>query len=72
LVEVVVSASKAQLKAVAVHPEPRWASLEEIFCRMSDHFLPEKAGKATVVAWRFSGGVGEGGFDRFRTVIEDG
>jgi SCP-2 sterol transfer family len=73
LVGVVAQASKEQLRAVAEHPELRWVFLEEIFLRMSDHFLPEKAAYTTaVVSWRFSGGIGQGGFDRFQTVIEDG
>lgn len=73
LVDVVGRASKEQLRAVASHPELRRVFLEEIFRRMSDHFLPEKAQYASVVVnWRFSGGNGDGGFDRFQTVIEDG
>ncbi|TNC26213.1 SCP2 sterol-binding domain-containing protein [Amycolatopsis alkalitolerans] len=73
LVDVVGRATKEQLRAVAGHPELRRLFLEEIFRRMSDHFLPEKAKYSCVVVnWRFSGGDGDGGFDRFQTVIEDG
>lgn len=73
LVDVVGRASKEQLRAVAEHPELRLVFLEEIFRRMSDHFLPEKARySSAVVNWRFSDGDGDGGFDRFQTVIEDG
>ncbi|WP_229880837.1 SCP2 sterol-binding domain-containing protein [Amycolatopsis bartoniae] len=73
LVDVVGRASKDQLRAVAEHPELRKVFLEEIFRRMSDHFLPEKAKYSSVVVnWRFSGGDGDGGYDRFQTVIEDG
>ncbi|WP_236790436.1 SCP2 sterol-binding domain-containing protein [Amycolatopsis sp. GM8] len=72
LVDVVRRASKEQLRAVAHHPELRRLFLEEIFRRMSDHFLPEKAKYSSIVVnWRFSGGEGDG-FDRFQTVIEDG
>ncbi|WP_414637607.1 SCP2 sterol-binding domain-containing protein [Amycolatopsis sp.] len=73
LADVVRRASKEQLKALAAHPELRRVFLDEIFRRMSDHFLPEKAKySSVVVTWRFSGGDGDGGFDRFQTVIEDG
>lgn len=73
LVDVVGRASREQLRAVAVHPQLRRVFLEEIFRRMSDHFVPEKAKYASVVVnWRFSDGDGEGGFDRFQTVIEEG
>ena len=73
LVHVVGRASKEQLRAIAAHPELRRVFLEEIFARMSDHFLAEKARYATcVVTWRFTNGDGDGGFDRFQTVIEDG
>jgi alkyl sulfatase BDS1-like metallo-beta-lactamase superfamily hydrolase len=72
-VDVVGRASKEQLRAVAEHPELRPLFLEEIFRRMSEHFVAEKARSLSfVVTWRFSGGQGEGGFDRFQTVIEDG
>ncbi|MTD59176.1 sterol-binding protein [Amycolatopsis sp. RM579] len=72
LVDVVRRASKEQLRALACHPELRRLFLEEIFRRMSDHFLPEKAKYSSmVVNWRFSGG-DDDGFDRFQTVIEDG
>jgi putative sterol carrier protein len=73
LVDVVGRASKDQLRAVAEHPELRRVFLAEIFRRMSDHFLPEKAKYSSIVVnWRFSGGDGDGGYDRFQTVIEDG
>lgn len=73
LVDVVNRASKEQLRAVAAHGELRQVFLAEIFRRMSDHFLPEKAKYSSVVVnWRFSGGDGHGGYDRFQTVIEDG
>lgn len=72
LVKVVGRASKEQLRAVARHPELRRVFLAEIFRRMSDHFLPEKAKYSSVVVnWRFSN-EHDDGFDRFQTVIEDG
>lgn len=72
-VDVVGRASKEQLRAVAEHPALRPLFLEETFRRMSERFLAEKARSLSfVVTWRFSGGQGAGGFDRFQTVIEDG
>ena len=73
LVDVVRRASRDQLKAIADHPELRSVFLDEIFRRMSEHFLPERARHVDfVVSWRFSEGIGEDGYDRFQTVIEDG
>ncbi|MEC3982711.1 SCP2 sterol-binding domain-containing protein [Amycolatopsis sp. H20-H5] len=73
LVDIVRRASKEQLKSIADHPELRAVFLDEIFARMSHHFLPERAKHVDfVVSWRFSDGDGEDGFDRFQTVIEDG
>jgi putative sterol carrier protein len=73
LVDVVRRCSRDQLKAIADHPELRSVFLDEIFRRMSEHFLPERARHVDfVVSWRFSDGSGEDGFDRFQTVIEDG
>jgi putative sterol carrier protein len=73
LVDVVRRASRDQLKAIADHPELRSVFLDEIFRRMSEHFLPSRARHVDfVVSWRFSEGAGEDGYDRFQTVIEDG
>lgn len=70
LVDVVRRCSRDQLKAIADHPELRAVFLDEIFRRMSEHFLPERARHVDfVVSWRFSNG---DGYDRFQTVIEDG
>ena len=73
LVDVVRRASREQLKAIADHPELRAVFLDEIFRRMSEHFLPHRARHVDfVVSWRFTDGSAEDGFDRFQTVIEDG
>ena len=73
LVDIVQRASKEQVKAIADHPELRSVFLDEIFRRMTDHFLEDKARHVNfVVSWRFSEGDGDDGFDRFQTVIEDG
>lgn len=71
LVDIVARASKDQVKAIGQHPELRAVFLDEIFRRMSDHFVPEKARYVSlVVAWRFPNGGDT--YDRFQTVIEDG
>jgi putative sterol carrier protein len=73
LVDIVRRASRDQLKAIADHPELRPVFLDEIFRRMSEHFLSERARHVDfVVSWRFTDGAGEDGYDRFQTVIEDG
>ncbi|HKN55815.1 MAG TPA: sterol-binding protein, partial [Amycolatopsis sp.] len=73
LVDVVRRASREQLKAIADHSELRAVFLDEIFRRMSEHFLPHRARHVDfVVSWRFTDGSAEDGFDRFQTVIEDG
>ncbi|WP_245788135.1 SCP2 sterol-binding domain-containing protein [Amycolatopsis marina] len=73
LVDIVRSASKEQIKAISEHDELRHVFIDEIFRRMSDHFVPERARNIdVVVSWRFTPGDGADGFDRFQTVIEDG
>jgi putative sterol carrier protein len=73
LVDLVQRATRDQIKAIAEHPELRRVFLDEVFRRMSEHFNPVKAQNAEfVVSWRFSEGQGDGGFDRFQTVVEDG
>ncbi|WP_307849415.1 SCP2 sterol-binding domain-containing protein [Qaidamihabitans albus] len=73
LADIVRNASKEQIRGIAEHPELRQVFLDEIFRRMSDHFVPEKAGPVNVViGWRFPEGAGEDGYDRFQTVIEEG
>lgn len=71
LADVVGKSSKEQLKRLAEHPRLRELFLDEIFRRMSDHFLPERARYVSlVVGWRFPRG--DDTYDRFQTVIEDG
>nr|WP_042183823.1 SCP2 sterol-binding domain-containing protein [Kibdelosporangium sp. MJ126-NF4]CEL15885.1 hypothetical protein [Kibdelosporangium sp. MJ126-NF4]CTQ93810.1 hypothetical protein [Kibdelosporangium sp. MJ126-NF4] len=66
-------ASKSQLDEVLSRPELRALILGEIFRRMTTHLRKEKARNVdAVVHWRFSGGAGEGGYDRYETVIVDG
>lgn len=66
-------ASTGQVHAALSRPELRTKILNEIFRRMSDHLRPDRAAHTSaVVHWRLTGGVGDGGYDRYETVIEDG
>lgn len=66
-------ASKAQLVDVLGRPGLRARILGEIFRRMQEHLRAEKAGSVSaVVHWRFTGGGGDGGYDRYETVIDHG
>lgn len=65
--------SKAQLADVFGTPELRVVILDEIFRRMGSHLRAERAaGVHAVIRWRFTGGSGEAGLDRYQTVIADG
>ncbi|WP_166640281.1 SCP2 sterol-binding domain-containing protein [Amycolatopsis sp. SID8362] len=69
----VSSASRAQLESVVAERPLRERVLAEIFARMGSHIRPERARDLhAVVHWRLSGGVGEGGYDRYETVISHG
>jgi putative sterol carrier protein len=69
----VSSASRAQLESVVAERPLRERVLDEIFARMGAHIRSDKARDLhAVVHWRLSGGVGEGGYDRYETVISRG
>lgn len=66
-------ASATQLELLMVHEHLRQVVFDEIFRRMSKHLDQDKAATLNaVVHWRFTGGAGDGGYDRFQTRIEDG
>lgn len=66
-------ASKEQLQEVLARPELRILILDEIFRRMQEHLRVERARSVdAVVHWRFSGGSGEDGYDRYASVISGG
>jgi hypothetical protein len=66
-------ASTSQLNHLMEHPHLRHVVFSEIFRRMSAHLDPIKAATLkAVVHWRFTGGTGDGGYDRFQTLIENG
>lgn len=69
----ITRASGDQLTAVFGHPELRAIVLDEIFRRMGDHLRADRASHTkAVVHWRLTDGTGEGGYDRWETVIEYG
>jgi len=69
----VANASRAQLESVVVERPLRERVLEEIFARMGAHIRPDRARDLhAVVHWRLSGGTGDGGYDRYETVISHG
>ncbi len=71
--KLIAGASKEQLEEVLARPELRNLILGEIFRRMTTHLRQDKAKDVeAVVHWRFSGGTGEGGYDRYETVISNG
>lgn len=66
-------ATKEQLRAVVAEPGLRAKALAEIFGRMPAHLRADKARDVrAVVHWRFTEGTGEGGYDRYETVIAEG
>lgn len=66
-------ASRGQLEHMMEQPNLRGVVLAEVFRRMTNHVKADRAtASPAVVHWRFSGGAGDGGFDRYQTVIEDG
>jgi hypothetical protein len=66
-------ASTAQLEQLMAHHHLRHVVFGEIFRRMSEHLDPVRAADLyAVVHWRFTGGAGDGGYDRFQTLIESG
>lgn len=66
----VARASRAQLEAVVAERPLRERVLDEIFARMGAHIRAKSL--RAVVHWRLSGGTGEGGYDRYETVLSDG
>jgi putative sterol carrier protein len=66
-------ASKDQLVDALTRPALRVRILGEIFRRMQEHLRTERAASVSaVVHWRFTGGSGENGYDRYETVLDHG
>jgi putative sterol carrier protein len=69
----ITRASADQLQGVLARPELRVRVLDEIFRRMGEHLRSDRATHTSaVVHWRLTGGTGDGGYDRYETVIEHG
>ncbi|WET79556.1 SCP2 sterol-binding domain-containing protein [Amycolatopsis sp. QT-25] len=69
----VARASRAQLESVVAERPLRDRVLREIFDRMGAHIRQDRAKTLhAVVHWRLSGGDGDGGYDRYQTVISHG
>lgn len=70
---IMTRASAEQIDAVMAVPALRASILDEVFRRMAEHFRADRAPQGTaVVHWRIMGGHGDGGFDRYETVLADG
>ena len=66
-------ASGSQLEQLMAHDHLRHVVFGEIFRRMGEHLDPVRAADlSAVVHWRFTGGTGDGGYDRFQTLIDSG
>lgn len=66
-------ASRDQLDGLMRQRQLRVRILHEVFRRMEHYYRPEKAGSTTaVVHWRLTGGEGDGGYDRYESVLGDG
>ncbi|RSN37904.1 sterol-binding protein [Amycolatopsis sp. WAC 01416] len=69
----VARASRTQLESVVAERPLRDRVLREIFDRMGAHIRQDRAKTLhAVVHWRLSGGTGDGGYDRYETVISHG
>lgn len=69
----VARASRTQLESVVAERPLRERVLREIFDRMGAHIRQDRTKTLhAVVHWRLSGGTGDGGYDRYETVISHG
>lgn len=69
---IVSRASGDQIDAAAQHPTLRAQVLDELFRRMTDHFLPERAREGRhVMEFRVTGAQSADGYDHYVAVIED-
>jgi hypothetical protein len=70
---IITRASADQIRGALARPELRARMLDEVFRRMGDHLRADRAAHTNaVVHWRLTGGTGEGGYDRYETIIADG
>jgi hypothetical protein len=73
LARLVSRTSRADLDRAVRERDVRLALLGEIFHRMQEHLRPQRAQHMrALVRWRFSGGTGAGGYDRYETLFAYG
>jgi putative sterol carrier protein len=66
-------ASTPQLEHLMAHHHLRHVVFDEVFRRMGEHLDADRAATLNaIVHWRLTGGTGDGGYDRFETVIDKG
>ncbi|MGH3451617.1 MAG: SCP2 sterol-binding domain-containing protein [Haloechinothrix sp.] len=69
---IISRASSGQIETATSTPGLRGRVLDELFRRMSSHFIPERARDGRVVMqFRVTGGAGDGGFDHYSVVIDN-
>ncbi len=69
---IISRASDDQVEAAAADPALRGMVLDELFRRMTAHFISERTREGKVVmAFRVTGGIGEEGYDHYAVQIED-
>lgn len=69
---IIAKASGDQVEALAADPAVRGRVFDELFRRMADHFVPERARPGRhVMHFRITGGSGDDGYDHYVAVIED-
>jgi hypothetical protein len=70
---IITRASSSQLQGIMAVSDLRTRVLDEVFRRMGDHLRHDRAAHASaVVHWWLTGGLGDGGYDRYETIIEHG
>lgn len=73
LARLVSRTSNALLDEVVRERESRLVLLGEVFARMQEHLRPQRAQHMrALVRWRFPGGTGAGGYDRYETLFAYG
>jgi hypothetical protein len=73
LARLVALTSRTQLEQAVRERDSRLLLLGEIFARMQEHLRPQRAQHMrALVRWRFPGGTGAGGYDRYETLFDYG
>ncbi|MGQ0838417.1 SCP2 sterol-binding domain-containing protein [Actinokineospora sp.] len=70
---IIAHASRDQVQSIMKDAGLRARVLGEVFRRMGSHLRADRVRDLhAVVHWRLTGGAGEGGYDRYQTVIDNG